>query len=325
MGSVFSQADAQLAKYWFERRIYTFGPVTLPTGVTPVFSASNWTDPQRPEWQAALTGLWVTQNAGVQISWIYDEHQQGASTAQGFTDAAPSGVRRFSVFAPAVRQLVLSVTNSSGSPISNFQLNYEITLKRLTVAEKLLWGYSLTQADLHRISSLGQDALEQVKALVERGTSPIPIATEIERTLDNQTLGDADASGLWHATAGTGTQGIAFATVHVKPGEVAVIRSVAIEGAPAAVLYVDRDTDMGLLTLNGPAFVQANDAPWQPFLMALHSFQFRVAAQSTITVPVRLRITTHRLDNLWRVRTELAKAPQDVPGDTYAKVWAGIA
>ena len=31
MGSAFSQSDAQLAKYWYERRIYTWGPQNLPT------------------------------------------------------------------------------------------------------------------------------------------------------------------------------------------------------------------------------------------------------------------------------------------------------
>ena len=330
MGQVFSQADAALARYWYERRVYTYGPLSLQPGYSTIFTASPIApDPQHPDWQAALLGMWVTNSPYVQLTWIADDAQEGSSVTQGWTDAARAGLRRIAVFAPAVRQLTLTAYNTSTSAISNFTLVYEIGLKRLTVAEKLLYGYGLTPSDLARIHGL---QLSDVQALVERGTAPVPIEQEIVRTLDNQMLGEyTGASGLWHAEASTTTAeastttaGVPFASVQVKTGEVAVLREVAIEGAAPVQLYVDRDGDLGLLTLNGAAFTQANDAPWQPFLIALNTFQFRVVAQTTTTAPIRLRVTRHPLNSLWRVRTGVAAAADDVPGDAFAKVWAGI-
>jgi len=323
VGQAFSQTDAALARYWYERRIYTYGPLSLNPGYATVFNAVPVaSDPRHPDWQAALLGLWVTDSPYVQVIWIADDTQEGASATQGWADAARAGLRRFNVFAPAVRQLSLAVNNTSSSAIANFILVYEIGLKRLTVAEKLLFGYGLASSDTARIGGL---SLQDVRALVERGTAPVPIDQEIERTLDNQLLGEYNGvSGLWHAEASTTTTGVAFASVQVKAGEMAVLREIAIESAAAVQLYVDRDGDLGLLTLNGAAFTQANDAPWRPFIIALNTLQFRVAASSTTVAPIRLRVTRHHLNTLWRVRTGVASAPADVPGDAFVKAWAGI-
>ena len=146
MGSAFTQADAVLyQKDWYTHALYTFGPVaTLAAGTTSIFSAESWTPQDSPEWMAELVAIWVTQNAGVQVSWIADNQTYNQGNALGFTDAAPGGVRRLPVYARAVRQL--SMTVRAAAPVANFQLNYEIVFRKLTLADQLLYGYAPSDA-----------------------------------------------------------------------------------------------------------------------------------------------------------------------------------
>jgi inactivated superfamily I helicase len=325
MGATFTQQDAQQARYWYERRIYTAGPLTLNPGQTPIFTARNWTDPQQPDWIAELVGLWATQNSAVQLQWTFDSFLANQSQAQGYTDAAPAGVRRFDVYAPAVHQLILTANNTGTAPINNFQVNYEIALRRLTAAEKLMRGYALSAQDQQALQLLGSGGQAQVQDLVDRGTSPISIERQIISILDNRRLYDHPSGGLYHVTAGPTTAGLSFAVVTVPQGTFCALEEVAVEGAPSITLYADRDDDTSYLQLNGSAFVQADDAPWRVFVPFLRVLTLRASAAATTTAAVRVRIGVYALSNLWRVRLGLAKNPTDVPGDTWAKTWAGIA
>jgi hypothetical protein len=325
MGAYFRQQQAELAKRWVERGIYTAGPITLQPGSNPIFSAQNWTPANSPEWVAELVGIWTTQNTAVQLQWTFDSRQANSAQTQGFADAAPAGFRRMSVYAPAISQLIFQANNISTSPISNFQLNYEVQMRRLTIAEKLARGYNLSQDDQRILGLLGSNALKQIQDLVDKGTSPIGLQRQFEAILENQLLYDHPNSGLYHVSAGPTTVGTAFAIVPIPSGTFGILREVAVEGAAAITLYVDRDEDQGYLQLNGSSFVQVDDAPWLPILPAVRQLSFRAGALSSTTAAVRIRVSIYRLTNVWRVRLGIARSPSDVPGDTYAKVLAGLA
>lgn len=323
---VFSQAQAALARYWYERTIYTHGPAALAAGPSPIFTASAWTNPQNPEWMAALIGLSVTQHPGVQLQWIYDKKTANQSAAQGYTSAAPAGLRRMPVMAPAVEQLTLIANNLTGAPIAGWQCNYEIAMQRLTVADKILYGYKLSAADEQILKKLGKDGKREVTDLVARGTSPIPISSQLERTVENRSLGDHSASGLYHVSGG---MCLAFATAMSTSDEFLVLREIAVEGGGALAqqltVMVDRDEDLSYLQLNAQAFAQTDDQPWRVFVPAMRSLTFRVAGSPLLTnVPIRIKVERFRISNLLKVRFGLATTPESVPGDTYAKVWAGI-
>ncbi|HEY3367784.1 MAG TPA: hypothetical protein VGK74_22225 [Symbiobacteriaceae bacterium] len=322
----FSQAQAQLARYWHERALYTFGPAALPAGPIPILTAQQWTSFQAPEWMAELTGLWVSQNPGVQLQWIYDDSVGNQSAAQGYTDAAPAGLRRMAVSAPAVRQLQLLAINTTGAPIANFVLNYEIAMHRLSVADKLLRGYGLSAQDERMLTILGKNAKRDLQDLVDKGTSPIGIDVQLERTVANRRLRDHSGSGLYHvSTASTS----AFATLQAAAGEFLVLEEVAVEGGgllaqPVAIL-VDRDQDNAYVQLTANAFGQVDDAPWSMHVPAVDNLTFRVASQGApLTVPVRIRVGRYKLSNLLRARFGLARSPEELPGDLYAKAIVGL-
>jgi hypothetical protein len=276
---------------------------------------------------AELVGLAATANAGVQLRWTYDSDTSGQGTAQGYTDAAPAGLRRMAISAPAVKQLSLVANNTTGAPVAGFRLNYEVQMRRLSVVEKLLRGYNLNSQDQKMVALLGPEGLRQVTDLVERGTSPIDITTQLQRTWLNRRLKDHSGSGLYHATAGANTT---FATIMAAQGEVLVLEELAVEGGSALgstlTVYVDRDEDENYMQVTGNNFAQADDAPWQVMVPALRSLTFRAASSGAplANVPIRIRVGRYRLSNLLKVRLGLAKGPDEVPGDTFAKVMVGI-
>lgn len=336
MGTAFSQVDAMLMqKFYRTHTIYTFGPKNLATGLTPVFSSQQWTPESNPEWQAELVAIWVTQNAGVQIYWTADgvSYNQGAD--RGFTDAAPGGLRRLPINARAIKQLTLTLANVSGAVVNGFQLNYEVVVRRLTVADKILLGYPLGPDDELVLALLGggqspsntaavTSGKEKLMASVERGTSPIPYKAQEDRTLDNMLIGDHQSSGLYHITASPNTAGTAFATLTAARGEFIALRAIGIPSANAFSLFVDRGPDLGLLTVTGAAFAQTNSQPWATTVFTTDRFQLRAYAAATLeNIPVFVDVKRYKLSNIWKVRFGEAKTPQSVPGDTYAKVLAG--
>lgn len=340
MGIAFSLADAQLAKYWYERRIYTWGPQSLAATTTApvsIFSAQGWQDATAPRWEAALTGLWVTANADVSLSWQADDVTYNQASTQGFTDAGPADLQRIDVYAPATRLLNLTASNSSGAAIAGFQINYEITLRRLSAADHLAAKQALSPKDQQALAMLnGTDAagnpttgLQRLQAAVKEGSAPIPLLYQIARTLRGRQGGDDARGGLYHVDVPTTPS--AFATIPVAPRTLSVLTEIAAPTAPAATtLYVDRDLeDAGLLTLNAAAFAQTNpQAPWRTWIPATQQLNFRSSATAAANgVPIMVRVETFSLSDLWLIKTELAKEPGDLgtSPDLWADVWAGLA
>ncbi len=330
MGAFFNQADALQAKMGIERRWYTAGPVTLEPGPTPIFSANNWTDPRAPVWLARLRRIAATQNANVQLYWGFDKQTANASQYQGYTDAFPANLQTLSVDAPAVSSLSLTAVNLTTSPITDFQLNYQIEMKRLSVAEKFAFGYGLTAADLEILSALpvgsdGKSGQQQVQDLVEKGSAPLSIDTLRLLYIDNQSLGDSTASGALHATANAYSGGTAFLNIPVKSDEVLIVRKIGITNGASAILYVDRDEDVGYETLTGAAFAQTNPAYfWDVFIPARQNIMLRAYAASSTEISLFVGVKRYRLSDILKTLFGFATSPTAVPGITYAQVLAGI-
>ncbi len=329
MGSAFTQADAILCqKDWYTHALYTFGPVvTLAAGTTAIFSAESWTPPDSPEWMAELVAIWVTQNAGVQVSWTADNQPYNQGKSLGFTDAAPGGLRRLPVYARAVRQLSMTVT--AAAAVNNFQLNYEIVFRKLTLADQILYGYTPSDALQGIVNAGNIGGLAAVQNLVDKGTAPIPWRAQDDRTLLR--LGDHTASGLYHVTASPTTAGTLFLTATRTGNEFLALDEIATPAASAITLLGTRDQDTNLVQVNGAAFGQADYQPWPMRYFAQTRINFAAAATTTLqNVPVYIRIGRYRLTNLWRARLalgtpDITTAQQSVPADTLARVAAGIA
>jgi len=329
MGSVFNESEAQAARYWIQRKVYNWGPGALGTGTTTIFSAQGWQNADQPGWLARLTKIAATQNAGVQLQWIYDGASMNQSQAEGFTDAMPPNLQWHEVDAPAVNFLQLVAVNNTGSPVASFQLNYEIEMQQLSVADKIALGYGLSAQDTQNLALLGSNGLQQIQDQVRTGKRPISTEDQIARFLAGMSQGeDPRVSGIYHVTANASTtEGQAFARASVDKGTFEVLEAVAVPGAQAITLYVNVDNQPSALQISGGAFAQTNPAmPWRVFLPIVSTISVAVSAATTLTaVPVMLRVRKYNLTDLWRVRLGLAGYGDKSVGRAYAEVWAGIA
>jgi len=317
----FSQNQAFSAKYWYERLQYTWGPQTLNTGNTPVFNVSKLNSTQVPQWVAELSGIAATQNANVFLDIAFDRNSIPALVNQGATDALPSGVRSYSgLLVRATRNMSLQMQNLGFSSIDNFQLNYQVAMRRLTVADKILLGISQFTQD-------EQDALRNksidIEGLVSRGAIPIPIETQIERTYRNRLIYSEER--LLHVDADlSDTSFLTIRASETGGDSFLVLRHIAIEGGASVVVSVDRDEDSNYMGVNGAAFVDADDRPWDVFVPALRYLTFHIQANSIIQgVPIRIVVWHVKLSDILRIRFGLVGRGQ-VPDDLYLRVIAGV-
>jgi hypothetical protein len=313
--SIFNQTQAQTAKYWYERLLYTYGPETIPSGVNPVFNIPKINKTAVPSWMAVLARLAVTQNANVALGFGFDGQSIPATAVQGFSDAAIAGVRDDRLFIPAAKSMSMQTLNS-GAPVASFQLNFQTEMRKLSIADKILRGIQLTPNELAITQNI------DVASLVAKGTAPIPWEAQLERTYSNRIL--YEDVRLLHVDAST--IDASFLTIQTKNAdEFLVLRELAIEGGAATTVSVDRDADPNYMGVSGSAFVQADDAPWDVFVPALNYLTFHVQSTANlVNVPIRVRVWHCKLSNLLRVRFGLV-SKGEVPGGVYEKALAGVA
>ncbi len=314
----FSQNQAFNAKYWYERLPYTWGPNTLNTGTTPVFVVSRVNKTDVPQWAAVLESFAATQNANVGIGFRFDRWSNPETTFVGYTDAMPAGVRRAETLMPAATSMSVEMKNWSASAISNFQLNYWIGMKRLTVADKLLMG-------IEQFTKDEKDALDktEIRKLFQEGKRPLPIEEHLKLAYGGRFL--ARESKLYHVDAGTSDSTFAICRPSdYRTGTVLVLRGIAVEGAANVVISVDRDDDVNYVGLNGAAFVDGDDRPFDMWVPALDHFSFHIQASAPISaVPVRIDVSCFVLSDLIRIRFGLAHRGE-VDDDLYLKAIAGV-
>lgn len=316
----FTQGQAHDAKYWYERIPYTYGPATVANGRTAVVNVTGINKTRVPRWLARLQGVAATQNANVGVEATYDSANLPSLADQQFTDGYPAGVRALrNLDLPARDRLVLRLNNTSGGNVNSYQLNYTIAMQRLTLAEKLLRGITdLTPEE--------QEALEKtdVADLVEKGIAPIPIEAQIERTYRNRILASVERTFTVDVTA---TDAI-FHTIRASeggPDSFIILRELAVEGASAIRLSVDRDDDANYIVVAGDAFVDGDDAPWDLFVPALDYLTFHAQAAGNVNnVAIRIGYWHVRMSNLLRVRFGLV-GKGEVPDSTYYRAIAGVA
>lgn len=316
----FSQQQAFAAKYWYEKLQYTWGPQSLPTGDTPIFNVSRLNRTEIPQWAAELSNVGATQNSGVALDFTFDRHRIPALVNQGHTDAFPSGLRTaLSDAIGATGNISLLARNSNASAVANFQINYQVAMRRLTVADKLVMGIDKFTAD--ELEALNDKSID-VRGLVEKGIHPIPIEDQVRRTYKNRARVDFR---LLHVDASTSDT--AFLTIRASEfgqDRFLVLRELAIEGGAAVVVSVDRDDDLNYMGVNGAAFAEADDRPWDVFVPALHYLTFHIQAAAPISkVPIRIVVWHVKWSNILRVRFGLA-GRGDVPDNTYLRAIAGV-
>jgi hypothetical protein len=321
VGAVFERKQVDLARYGRELVPYTWGPATLPAGQTPVFDVSDWNPGDSTDKVVVLTSLAATQNAGVQLLWSYDGQQ--SDQAQGWTDAMPAGLQPMRINAWATRRLALTVNNTTGAPIANFQLNYTVLVWRVPTAWERMLGYPSSDEDLHLLASLpnqdGTPAAAALDQLIQKGTLPIAWERTFDALFRNRRLPDLPGAVPRHVTTASATRPSSF-SLRVPSGAVAILEGIAVEGQPAGVVVaVDRDNDAGYVQVNAAAIARADDAPLEAFVPATDHFTFNVSGAAG-TFAVRPVVGLYKLSDLMAIHLGIQTTPQV----SYAKVRSGF-
>ncbi len=325
MANAFSAQQVQLMAYGEEEVTYTWGPGTALGGLanqTTVFDISGWNTPGTLDYAAILTSLSATQNASVQLLWTYDGNT--SDTAQGWTDAMPSGMRPMPIYAPAVDRLSLVIQNTSGAPILNYQLNYTVRVKRLTLAEKFLLQrtYTPSAEETQLAELLGPTTIADIQARVANGDLPMDVRLWNQALVRPHRLGDPTNAVPRHFVVGV--TGTAQAIFRPTKGNALLVESIAAEGAQNARVVLNRDgvtvPNSGYVDVQGTAFVQTDDAPWPYIVWATQFIQAQVIASAgTYTVRLGMRevkLSTLLAQHLGLERTATAQ---------YAQVRLGLA
>ena len=321
MGAVFGLDQISAARYRDEELLYTFGPATLGVGVTTVFDVSAWNPSDDPGQKVAiLTSLAATQNSGVQLLWTYDG--QASNQAQGWTDALPAGLRPWHLRAQAASRLSLAINNQTGAAINNFQLNYTIRVKALTVAEKLLYGYTLSDQDQTALNAIppqnGENGLAQVRSLLQKGTLPIDFRRTVDALFLNRRQPDYGDSIPLHITIPVNSTS-GQVSIPIRNGQYGILTELGVEGAPSVTVSLDRDSDYQYMVVNGAAFASANDAPARIWVPAKSKYVLRVTG-SPGTYAIRPTILILTPSDL----LTLHLGQGTTPAVSYAKVVAGL-
>jgi len=248
-------ATINSAVYATERFWLTWGPGTLNPGPTQALSLSGWGTVGGDK-LLRIRAMAATQASGVQVQVTTDATVQAAGA--NYTAGWPAGLRAMPVRLDARQSLQVTIQNSSGAAINNFNLNL---------------------------------ALDIIHA--PNYTPPPPLEVARINTWDPARLSDPAVSGSWLLDASSTTGG-GVITGTVPANEVWVLDALALEGAPTCVVTVSRDNHLDYFSVNGAAFQQADDAPWDLWIPIVKTFQV-VATQGPGLVPVRVHLSRYQL------------------------------
>lgn len=318
MGSTFTTDQAQRARYALETLVYTGWPFagtggasSLGTGTTSLINATEWNESGKPTWRASVSMVQATQTSNVALTWTADPPDTssfGFGSQPGPTLALPSGVRQARAKIAAVNTLTLALANTSGAAVASYQGNYGVTMQRLTAVDKLLaqrngmqgsgW-YALTPEEQSAVESLGAvpgheaDWLERQEA---SGYLPVSADDMKRRLYDNRIV--EDAPDLWSVSATSSQAGFASYDARMQTatrGMFPILTELAVEGATNVTVLVNRDNQLGYLSVNGAGFAQTDDAPWSLWIPATTRLSLQSVAgpgntATTTSANIRVRV-----------------------------------
>lgn len=337
MGSSFSADQITRMIYGEELVTYTWGPATLTANAeTTVFDVSGWNDANAPDKIVILEAWAATQNANVQVQVLYDG--KASDSAEGFTDAFPGGVNPAEIYFPATDSMKVILTNG-GAAADNYQFNYTVRVRKMTIAEKLLRKLPLSPDDLELMTVLndtvptgkkpylapaGTGYSGQIEDLVTDGTLPIDFSRTYDALVRNRRLPDPTNVVPRHFKVGS--SGVAQTIVSPSPGAALLLLGVALEGGASPERFVvTRDQQAvsgqsGYVDVNGAAFANTLDLPFPLLVWARRQMQLQVYGSDGTTYLVRPIIRSIALSTLLRLRLGLT----EVPRVEYAKVRGGF-
>ena len=218
------------------------------------------------------------------------------------------------------RRIFYNLYNTSGAVAkTDFKSFLSLWVIKPTVAHKLRYGIPLTPEEQKLNRDLG------IADTVEKGLLPLPLSQQIAReyqVLQEETHG-------FELTVPTA--GVDIETLHPASGQFLVLTKLSCDPGTAAAdnirLVVDRDYEVDFLefptwALGATAGV-ALGKEISCFIPAIKELRLRLKATVSRTINVRFTVQKCALTNIFRARWGLASR-DEIPGDTWSKVMAGV-
>lgn len=348
----FGLQAAQAARYAYERYVYTGGPLMVPPGVSSIFSVSGWNKQGGPTWRAELVQIGASRNANLLVQWSADRTNQINAVGQGSTLALPPEYDLQDMFVAGISELRLQVINTTAPPmpLSNIHLNYAVAMRRLSAADKVLaqhaglQGYTLLPHEEQALKALDlarevngrlvvdKTGIEQLRALVNKGTSPIGLSRLIEGLYENRELqGPAD---LYVVTVDTTDNTFAYYRAEIdstRPtrGRFLLLTEIAVPTSPLPDIWlrVDRDGQPGILELRVSELLHPGGAVY-PRIPAVDHIALRASLASgttPVSVPIRVRVRAIEMSEVLAVQFGLVTSPEQLENPrTYHLAIAGL-
>ncbi len=287
--------DIQRARaYWLQRNLYTDLFTLAPSSRQSVFSIRGWNPTGESTMWVELSTLGLSQIPNVRVDITAD-----GKSHQYWADEFKPGLRPLEMGHGAIRNLSLVLTNTSTTyTASNLQLVYQVTIWRLTIADKILRGYPLTPAE----DAVAQRVGLNKNPAVERGLFPIPLETVIRRSYQNRRI----APWLAYAdtVANVGTSATTIYEANFGTNQIGVLLEAEVDAniADGVSLILNRDSNSSLLTLRGDCLRGGQEL----FVPAFRQFVLQMSGTRSVsgTVPVRLKMLTASMGTILALRTQ---------------------
>lgn len=324
----FNREQMARARYYYERLPYTALDPALAVLETPLVNESNIAEDVGADKLAIISRIGVTQTAGINLVMAGDKISRQEST----TAFPPNFEPLMSTDNDGERSqgiLKLAWNNVSGATATaTQQVTFHGTVKQLTVAEKILRGYSLTAAEQ---TLAAQFHLGDPSDPFPPGTRPFSQQEMLEQIWGRYIL---DEDFVAYAYPSVGTVPVPFAEARPnRPGEEVLVWHTLAGGLADAAdvgkgvqLTLKRDMQINLNTVlldnASPIY------PMRPWVTALNTLQWSLSAQQATTGAVVIRVHWYRvrLTNVLRVILGLAPVSdlQSTDKHLYDQIRAGV-
>ena len=234
-----------------------------------------------------------------------------AGSLIGNPNAALGGIAPSNFNILATEKLYYNIYSTPGA--AAFTTYFGVWAWQPTVADKLLAGKSLTPEEKRINEELG------ISKTVDKGLLPLPRSLQIER--EYQIL---DEMSYGHIFTVTALPGLTISTLHPRADEFLVLTKITCDPNATVRLTIDRDDDAGYVLAINTAPLSL-DFDLKCFIPAVKELRMNLHSTAPPVANFNIRYTVLRckMNNILRARWSLV-TPDELPGDTWAKVKSGV-
>jgi hypothetical protein len=299
------------------KRVLYF-PEQLPDGAVPTIAASSEASPiidlrQFPPLLVRLSEVAVDRDDEVEMRFKVDNTALNPLAGSMFDGLQ----NNFSLLAKS--SIYYNLFNKGALAKTDYKTFFSLWVIKPTVADKLRLGIPLTPEEQKLNKDLG------ISDTVEKGLLPLPLAQQIAReyqVIQEETHG-------FQVTVPT--VGVAVATLHPINGQFLILTKISADPGNAAAdnirVAIDRDhvsdyVEFPTWALGATAAVSLGKEI-SCFIPALTELRIKLKATVSRTINIRYTVWKCALTNIFRARWGLV-SPDELPGDVYNKVIAGV-